>query len=234
MNNTQIPFKAALFDIDGTLIDSNQAHAESWTRALTHFGFQVEYQHVLIRIGKGGDKLIPELTGLEETSPQGKEISELRKKIFSEDFAPHLKPFDGARDLLVRLKQMGYILATTSSASPSDLKKLLKVLNAEDLFDHQVSPSEEDPSKPDPDVLEKAIDEIGCLAREAIMIGDTPYDLEAAEKLGILSVALRTGGWDDTALKLAYEIYDNPRHLLQEIETSLYCVKPEENELRHA
>src|SRR5580700_3597512 len=97
--------KGVLLDVDGTLVDSNDAHAEAWVRALTENGVNVSFEKVRPLIGKGGDKLLPEVAGIEADSPKGKAISQRRGEIFQRDFLPSLRPFPGAKDLLARMKQ---------------------------------------------------------------------------------------------------------------------------------
>src|SRR5258708_1111111 len=108
--------KGVLLDVDGTLVDSNDAHAEAWVRALAEAGVRAEFAKVRRLIGKGGDKLLPEVAGIDAASPRGKAIGERRGEIFQTEYLPSLRPFPGARDLLLRMKGNGLRLAVASSS----------------------------------------------------------------------------------------------------------------------
>jgi HAD superfamily hydrolase (TIGR01549 family) len=212
--------KAVLLDVDGTLIDSNDAHAHAWVEALAEFGHHVEFQRTRDLIGTGGDKLLPELTGIEKESPQGKQISERRTDLFKQRYLPTLKPFPAARALLEALRELGLKLVVASSASSDELGELLEVAGVDDLIERKTSSSDAKESKPDPDIVEAAVASAGCSAEEAVMRGDTPYDVMAASRAGVAIVALRCGGWDDEALRGAVAIYDDPQDLLARLESS--------------
>lgn len=214
------PLKAVLFDIDGTLVDSNDAHAAAWTRAFTDHDLTVDPALVRRCIGMGGDKLMPEVSGIEEHSPHGHAIARRRGEIFTQDHLPHLKPFNGATELVAAIKQLGLTAIAASSASKADLKALLKVAHVHTLMDDATSSDDAEDSKPDPDIIQAALKRAKAKPHEAIMIGDTPYDIEAARRAGVETIAFRSGGWSDVELKGAIEIYDGARHLLEELGNS--------------
>ena len=207
-----------LFDIDGTLVDSNDAHAGAWIKAFQEHGVTVDPDHVRLCIGMGGDKLMPEVSGIEEDSPRGEAIAKRRGEIFKEEFLPHLKPFDGASDLVAAIKKLGLTSVAASSASKKDLKALLAVAKVDSLLDDSTSSDDAEDSKPDPDIIQAALGKAKASPAEAIMIGDTPYDIEAASRAGVDTIAFRSGGWPDEDLRGAIAIYDGPWDLLAKLD----------------
>jgi HAD superfamily hydrolase (TIGR01509 family) len=212
--------RAVLLDLDGTLLDSNDAHAMSWAQTLEAYGVPVELAHVRELIGEGGDKLLPKLARIEKTSPLGKEIIEACSARFRREFLPHIRPLPGANALLRTLHERGLRLVLATSAGKHDVGPLLSVLDASPMIDAAPS-SEGARSKPDGDTLESAIARTGCAPRDCVMIGDTPYDVEAAHRAGVRVIAFRAGGWPDEALRGADEIYDDPADLLAHLDESL-------------
>lgn len=216
----QLSLKAVLFDIDGTLVDSNDAHAAAWVKAFTEYGVAVSPADVRRCIGMGGDKLMPQVSGIEEDSPRGQAIAKRRGEIFTREFLPNLKPFKGARELVDAIRGRGLTVVAASSASKEDLKALLKVAAVEDLMDDKTSSDDAEESKPDPDIIHAALERAEASSAEAIMIGDTPYDIEAARRAGVDAIAFRSGGWKDEDLKGAIAICDGPWDLLAQLDDS--------------
>jgi HAD superfamily hydrolase (TIGR01509 family) len=206
--------RAVLLDVDGTLIDTNDAHAHAWVDTCHEFGHEVAFGEVRRMIGMGGDRVLPRLTGLQEDSEQGELMKERRGKIFRERYLPGCRPFPGARELLQRMQEDGMMLVVATSASKDDMASLLKAANVADLIEAKTSSSDAEQSKPAPDIVEAALANAGCSPAEAVMLGDTPYDVKAANNAGVRCVALRCGGWDDEALKAAAAIYDDAADLL--------------------
>jgi HAD superfamily hydrolase (TIGR01509 family) len=214
-------YKAVLFDVDGTLVDSNDAHAHAWVEAFAEFGHHVEFERVRPLIGMGADKLMPQLTGIYLWSSDGKALGERRREIFKSRYLPELKPTRGAHRLLEWLRDENLTLLVATSASADEVEGLLRIANGTKLFDAASTKDDAARSKPDPDIVEAALARGGCDPIDAIMIGDTPYDIEAAQRAGVGMIALRCGGWwDDGALGGAVAIYDDPEDLLQQFELS--------------
>ena len=208
---------ALLFDIDGTLVDSNDAHASAWVDVLAEKGRPVPFEKVRPLIGMGGDKLLPAVTSIDAESAEGQAIARRRAEIFKERYLPRLQPTQGANALLRALREAGFTLAVATSAKSDEVEALLDVAGAANLFDAAGSSDDVDRSKPDPDIVHQARGQTGREAHRTIMVGDTPYDVEAARRAGVECIALRCGGWwrdDDLAGALA--IYDDPQHLLEE------------------
>jgi HAD superfamily hydrolase (TIGR01509 family) len=220
---TRTSLEAVLLDIDGTLVDSNDAHALAWVEALNDAGYDVPFDRVRWLIGKGGDKLLPELTRLDEESPRGKELVARRSEVFKRTYLPELRPFPGAKQLLERMHQDGLRLVAATSAREDEMNALLEITGAAHLFFRATSSSEAEHSKPDPDIVHAALRKAGCRPAAAIMLGDTPYDIDAAAKAGVRSVALRAGGWSDDKLQGATAIFDDPQKLLAQYDQSPFA-----------
>ena len=213
--------EAVLLDIDGTLLDSNDAHAQAWSDALHEAGYEIGSETVRPLIGMGADKLLPHLTRIEADGERGKQIVERRKEIFAKEYLPLVKPFPKARELLQRMRSDGLRLVVATSASDDELRGLLHALGAEWLVDEKTSSSDAKRSKPDPDIVRVAIDKADVGPDRCVMLGDTPYDVAAATRSRARVIGLRCGGWGDDELLGAAEIYDDPAQLLARYEDSL-------------
>lgn len=210
----RITLKAVLLDVDGTLLDSNDAHARSWVEVLQRHGHECTYAQVRPLIGKGGDKLLPELTGIHRDQPAHAEISEERTALFVARYLPTLKPTAGARALLERLRGEGLQLIVATSAG-DELDALLQQAGVADLIEHAATSDDAKHSKPDPDIIDAALKKIGARARHVVMLGDTPYDIEAAGRAGVPTLIVRCGGWwKDSDFGDAIGVYDDPAALL--------------------
>lgn len=212
--------RGVIFDVDGTLIDSNDAHARAWVDALAELGHTVQFEEVRRRIGMGGDKLLPEVTGISKDSPEGEKISARCSEIFMEQLLPGLRAFPGTRELLMELHRRGLKIVVASSAQEDKLRELLKLTGADEVFESATSSSDAEQSKPDPDIVEAALHNLGLPPDEVVMIGDTPYDVEAAARAGLRTIGFRSGGWTDSGLAGAIAVYDGPADLLAKLDSS--------------
>lgn len=207
--------RGALLDVDGTVLDSNDAHAACWAEVFAEFGYAVRFEHVRPLVGMGGDKLLPILTGLGHESPKAKRLAERKKEVFGQKYLPRLQPTRGARQLLEHMVADGLRLVIATSAGEDEMRALLEQAGVADLIDDATSSGDVESSKPDPDVVDVALQKGRLRPEESVMIGDTPYDIAAAAKAGVPTIALRCGGWwDDLALGGAVAIYDAPADLL--------------------
>lgn len=212
--------KAVILDIDGTLIDSNGAHADAWVDALAEHGYAVDCDRVRRLIGMGGDKVLPELTGLEQDSHEGQQISQRRSNIFRERYLPKVQPLPGTRDLLQRIRAEGLELGVATSAKGDEVEALLRTARVNDLVKARTTSSDVSRSKPDPDIVQAALDLMEQSPSATVMLGDTPYDVQAAGRAGVAIVAFRSGGWSDGDLQGAVAIYDDPADLLAHYDES--------------
>ena len=214
--------KAVLFDIDGTLVDSNDYHVTAWEKAFAGVGAQFDRQVIHDQIGKGTDMLVPTL--LPDTDDEGQEkLGEAHGEAFKSKFLNEVKPFPMARDLLQRVQQAGQQVVLASSASKAELDHYLDLLDARDVVSETTSADDVENTKPAPDIFATALKKIAPLAAdEVIVVGDTPYDIEAAKKCGIAAIGLRSGKFPDEALEQAGAIalYDDVAALLQDYERS--------------
>jgi HAD superfamily hydrolase (TIGR01509 family) len=216
--------RAVLFDVDGTLIDSNDAHARAWEDVFREEGYAARFADVRPLIGMGGDKLLPKVIGVDAESERGKALGERRKQIFKERYLPHLEPFPGARQLLERLRAKGLTLVVATSAQEDELEGLLDAAGVADLFAETTTSSDADSSKPDPDIIQAALGRAGHVAPSAaLMVGDTPYDVEAASRAGVGTVAVRSGGWDAAALRGAVAVFADVAEILARYDASPFA-----------
>lgn len=214
--------RGVIIDVDGTLVDSNDVNARAWLDVLEEYGHQVPFERARGLVGMGSDTFLPEAIGVEKESPEGSAISERRSAIFKERYLPTVKPFPQTRALIERMQKQGLKLIVASSAQADELEELLKLAGVDDLLKQRVSASDADASKPNPDIVAAALEKLGLRPEEAVMLGDTAYDIEAAQKAGVPTVALRSGGWQDADLADAVEIYNDPADLLANYDTSWF------------
>jgi HAD superfamily hydrolase (TIGR01509 family) len=217
--------RGVIFDIDGTLIASNEAHARSWVETLSEAGYDVPFDVVWPMVGMGGDKLLPSATGIAIDSGPGKKLSERRWEIFQSKFLPSLRPTPGARQLVERIKDDGLMTVVATSAKGSELDALLDVAGVRELMDATTSSSDADESKPDPDIVQAAVRKSGFEPDELIMLGDTPYDVQAAIGAHVNLVGVLCGGWTKEELSGATAIYDDPADILRWYDQSAFAVK---------
>ncbi len=210
--------RGIILDVDGTLIDSNDAHARAWVEAGEALGFSITYEEVRPLIGMGGDRVTPIVAGVEEGAPEGQRLARTRGDIFRRRHLPGLEPFPGVRDLLQRLDDDGFTLVVASSASEDDLGALLEQAGVADLIGSSTSSDDAEESKPEPDIVEAAISRAGLPRDRLLMVGDTPYDVEAARRARVPIVAVRCGGWKDADLDGAVTVAADPAELLERYE----------------
>lgn len=215
--------QGVLLDVDGTLVLSNDAHAQAWVEAFAAFGYEVKFEDVRPLIGMGGDQIVPKFApGLSGNEGKGKEIANRRKELIINKFGANLAPANGTRQLIQKMRAQGLQFMIASSATTEELSVLLKAAQVDDLLspDRATTSSDAEASKPDPDIVEAALSKIGMQADQVLMLGDTPYDIESAGKAGVGVIAFRCGGFDDSQLKDAIAIYDDPADLLSEYDNS--------------
>jgi phosphoglycolate phosphatase-like HAD superfamily hydrolase len=215
-----IRYRTVLVDLDGTLLDSNDAHARAWMDALGELGYDSSFSRVRRLIGMGGDKILPLLTGLPPDSSRGRTVLERRKRVFLQRYLPTVRPTPGAPELVRRMRADGLTLVAASSAADEELEQLIEAAGVKGLVDTCAGGSGGKRSKPDPDIVRAALACSASAPEESILLGDTPYDLDAAERAAIAMIALRCGGWNDDELAGAVAIYDDPADLLARYDES--------------
>ena len=214
--------KAILFDIDGTLVDSNDMHVLAWEEAFAGIGVAFDRQVIHDQIGKGTDMLVPTLLPGRDEAEQD-ELGEAHGRVFKSQYLKRVKAFPAARDLLVRAREAGQQIVLASSASKEELEHYLNLLDARSIVAVTTSADDVAHTKPAPDIFRTALKKIAPLsASEVIVVGDTPYDVEAAAKCGIAAIALRSGKFSDDALREAgaVALYDGVSALLAGYDSS--------------
>jgi HAD superfamily hydrolase (TIGR01509 family) len=214
--------EAVIFDVDGTLVDSVNLHAHAWVDAFRDYGHQVDFEKVRVQIGKGGDELMPVFLSEAELKQYGEELENHRRRILKDNYLPRVKGFPKVRELFKRLLDDGKQIVLASSAKEDELETYKKAAGIEDLIRAEISADDAEKSKPHPDIFEEAIKRLDVRPEEAIVVGDTPYDAEAAAKAGLRTVGLLCGGWSDKELKDAgcIAIYKDPADLLMKYDKS--------------
>lgn len=208
--------QAAIFDIDGTLVDSVDLHASAWQEALARFGHDVTFEHVRAQIGKGGDQLIPVFLSKAQQKDYGEEMEAWRGKLFKAKYLPMVRPFSAVPELLQRVREAGLKVAAASSAKKSELEIYLDIACIENLVDVAISSDDAPQSKPAADIFEAALKKLSVEGGEAVAIGDTPYDAEAATKAGVPTIGVLCGGFSEAALRKGgcVAVYPGPGALL--------------------
>ena len=214
--------RAAVLDVDGTLVDTNYHHALAWYRAFREHDLIVPLWILHRHVGMGGDKFVAAVAGEEVEERLGDDVRERWKKLFDE-LLPEIEPTDGARELVMTLSARGNRLVFASSAIETHFDAFIdRVLDVRDCADGWVTKDDVEASKPDPDLVALALDKLGT--RDAVMVGDTPWDCEAARKAGIPTIGLLTGGYSREELMGAgaQAVFRSPRELSASLpETSL-------------
>lgn len=215
--------KAVIFDVDGTLVDSVDLHARAWVDAFRDYGHDVGFAAVRAQIGKGGDQLMPVFLGKDELEAKGEALEKHRAQVLKERYLPQITGFPQVRALFERLLADGKQVALASSAKEDELETYKEVAQIADLIHAETSSDDADKSKPHPDIFEAALKGLGRVRpEEAVVVGDTPYDAEAAGKAGLRTVGLLCGGWSEEALRRAgcIAVYKDPADLLARYEGS--------------
>jgi HAD superfamily hydrolase (TIGR01493 family) len=210
--------KGLIFDVDGTLVDSNDLHAEAWQRAFRHFGKDIDYNVVRSQIGKGGDLLVPDLLNAREMRKFGDDLREYRKKLFMKEYLDRVPPFAGASDALHQLAEMGIGIALASSAENKEVDHHVKSLELEDILAAQTSKSDAEMSKPSPEIFEAAVERLGLEPESIFVVGDTPYDILAAHRCALPIVAVRSGKFPDERLHKAEFLFADVSELVERID----------------
>ena len=216
--------RAVIFDIDGTLLDSVDLHAQAWVEAFAHFGIETEHAKVRSQIGKGGDELMPVFLPPERIEREGKEIESYRSDLFKQKYLPEVRPFPAVRQLFERIRAAGLKIALASSGKGPEVERYQEILGIADLVDVVTSSDDADRSKPHPDIFEAAAQKLeGFGKAEMIVIGDTPYDAQAASKAGLRTIGVLCGGFPEADLSGAgcVAIYRDPQDLLDGFDRSL-------------
>lgn len=205
--------QAFIFDVDGTLIDSVEAHAESWVRTFKKFGKEIRLEEAKKLVGMGGDQFLPDHFSKEELEENEEKIEKYRSDLFKKEFMENLKPFPKVRELFQKIRDEDKQIILASSAKKDEVEAYKKIANIGDLIDEETSTDDAEESKPEPDIFQAAFKKLKNVERkDVLLIGDTPYDAIAAKKAGFTQiVGVLTGGWSKEKLSAAgcTKIFEN-------------------------
>ena len=215
--------KAVIFDIDGTLIDTVDLHASAWVEALKHFGFDIAFEDMRSQIGKGGDQILHGLLPPDVIEQRGEEIKDFRGELFKRDYLAKARPFPGVRNLFERIRASGQRAVLASSGTGEEVEQYKRIAGIADLIDSATSSDDAARSKPFPDIFQAALAKLSPLKpEEAVVVGDTPYDAEAARNAGVKTVGVLSGGFSEQSLREAgcIAVYRDTEDLVRNYETS--------------
>ena len=214
---------AVIFDIDGTLVDSVDLHAEAWQAAFARFGKKTAFEKVRQQIGMGADQLLPVFLSQDELVKFGDQLNDYRSNLFKREFLPRVKAFPDVRQLFQRILQDHHRIALASSAKGDELKTYKTIARIADLIEAETSSDDAERSKPYPDIFQAALAQMGGVkAEDVVVVGDTGYDAEAAAKANLRTIGVMSGGWSADDLRQAgcIAVYRDPADLLARYQTS--------------
>lgn len=211
-----MPIRGVVFDIDGTLIDSVDQHATAWVETLKHFGREAGFDEVRAQIGKGGDQLMPVFLSRRFIAEQGEAVERFRSDLFKRRFLSRLRPFPFVPALFEQIRRRGARTVLASSAKGDELERYKKIAGIQSLVDEAASSDDAEQSKPAPDIFLAALRKAKLAAEDAVAIGDSPYDAQAATAAGMKAIGVLCGGFAEPDLRAAgcSMIYRDPEHLL--------------------
>ena len=201
--------KGILFDVDGTLVDSNDLHVQCWLEAFAHFGKALENSVVRRQIGKGGDLLVPDLLNAREMRRFGEKVQKFRGELFRKKYLPQVKPFGFVGDLFGWLEENRIKVVLASSSDPDEVKYYTRLLGVGDLIEGSTSKKDANFSKPSPEIFEAALKQAGTDPEFTLVVGDTPYDILAAHRCALPIVAVLSGGFERDLLAKAEFLFDD-------------------------
>ena len=209
--------KAIIFDVDGTLVDSVDLHARAWQDAFADFGHPVAFDAVRGQIGKGGDQLLPVFLSQDEIEAMGDALEKHRGDILHSRYLGQITAFPQVRALFQHILADGKTIALASSAKGGELDHYKQLTRIEDLVHAQTSSDDAERSKPHPDIFQAAMRRLPAMdPTDMLVVGDTPYDAQAAAKAGLRTIGMLCGGFPEADLRDAgcIDIYRDPADLL--------------------
>lgn len=207
-----------IFDIDGTLIDSNDIHARAWVEAFAEFDKNIPFKIMRSQIGKGGDLLVPDLLSAREIQDFGEEVKKRRAAIFKAKYMSQIKPFKRVRENFEVLQERGIRMALASSANPDEVDYYIELMEIGELIETSTSTEDAKFSKPFPEIFEAALLKLGTSRRQTLVVGDTPWDILAAHRCALPIAAVRSGGFERSTLIKAEFIFSSVDTLVERIE----------------
>ena len=214
----------AIVDVDGTLVDTNYHHAIAWYRAFRHHGLTLPMWRIHRHIGMGGDQIVPALAGEEFADEQGDDVRDTEKGCYRE-LIGEVELLPGARELLERLKEAGHTIVLASSAKEEELEDYLDMLDGRELADAWTMSADVEATKPEPDLVRAALEKGDASPEDAVMIGDSTFDCEAAERAGVRSIAVLSGGFASLELSNsgAMAVFDSAEELAERLDETPFA-----------
>jgi HAD superfamily hydrolase (TIGR01509 family) len=210
--------QAMLLDIDGTLVDSNDKHADCWVEAFAHFGKKVDWEVIRGQIGKGGDLLVPDTLNAREMRDFGEPLKKYRGELWKEKYMKTVQPFPGAVDSMRALHARGIKVALASSSNPDEVEYYVGLLGVEDLLEGATSKEDAQLSKPSPEIFQAALDRVKSDPARTFAVGDTPYDILAGHRVPVPVIAVRCGGFPEETLAKAEYVFDDLAQMTRELD----------------
>ena len=211
--------RAILLDIDGTLVDSNDKHADCWVQAFAHFDKEIPWDVIRQQIGKGGDLLVPDTLNAREVRKFGEKLKKYRGKLWKDRYMESVQPFPGVKEALREMSERGLKLAFASSSNPEEVEYYVSLLGADELLEGSTSKGDAQLSKPSPEIFEAALKQVETKPEYALVVGDTPYDVLASHRAGIAIAALLCGGFPRDLLTKAEFLFDDIPALTKELDS---------------
>jgi HAD superfamily hydrolase (TIGR01509 family) len=207
---------AAILDIDGTLVDTNYQHALAWYRAFRAAGLTLPVWRIHRHIGMGGDQVVAALAGDEFEREHGDAVRDAEGDLYGE-LIGEVEPMDGARDLILALRAAGTSVVLASSAKEEEVEHYIGLLDAEEIVDAWTTSADVEATKPEPDLVKAALEKAS--GKDAVMVGDTPWDVEAAKRAGVETIGVLTGGFSEAELRDAgaAEVFESVRELCEKL-----------------
>ena len=192
--------RIAILDVDGTLVDTNYHHAIAWFRAFRRHDLTLQVWRIHRHIGMGGDQLVAALAGDEAEERLGDDIRDAESELYKE-LIDEVQPMEGSRRLIEDLKEAGNTVVLASSAKDWEIEHYLELLDAKELVDAWTTSDDVEQTKPEPDLVHAALEKVDGQPEDAMLIGDTVWDVKAAHRAGVETLAVRTGGFSEQELR---------------------------------
>ncbi|HEX8409463.1 MAG TPA: HAD family hydrolase [Thermoanaerobaculia bacterium] len=215
---TRHALQALLLDIDGTLVDSNDKHADCWVEAFAHFGKSIEWEVIRQQIGKGGDLLVPDTLNAREMREFGEPLKKHRGELWKDKYIKSVRPFPGVVDSIRALHGKGIKIAFASSSNPDEVEYYVDLLGVGDLLEGTTSKEDAQFSKPSPEIFQAALERVKSDPARTLAVGDTPYDVLAAHRIPVPVAAVRCGGFAEELLAKAEFVFDDLNAMTRELD----------------
>ena len=210
--------QAMLLDIDGTLVDSNDKHADCWVETFAHFDKKVDWKVLREQIGKGGDLIVPDTLNAREMRELGEPLKKYRDEHWKRKYLKTVEPFPGAAETMRTLHARGIRLALASSSNPEEVEYYVELLGVEEILEGTTSKEDAEFSKPSPEIFQAALERVKSDPARTFAVGDTPYDILAAHRIPVAVIALRCGGFPEELLTKAEYVFDDLTAMTRELD----------------